>query len=101
MQHRNIVSDVSNGLDFTDEGRTAQQAAEQLVVRLDYPIAPVRARSVERDVITGRCETGAVRLCVAVRPRLAQPLEQDAELLVVDSLRSGICGGLRVGHMSI
>ena len=42
MQHCNIVSDVANGLDFTDKGRTEQHAAKQFVVRLDYAIAPVR-----------------------------------------------------------
>ena len=76
MQHCDVIGDVANGLDFTDEGRTEQHSVEQLAVRLDYAIAPVRARSIERDVITVSRKTGAVRLGVAVRPCLAQPLEQ-------------------------
>jgi hypothetical protein len=101
MEHRDIISEVANGLDLTNERGTEQHSAEQLVVRLDYAIAPLRACSVEGDIVTVGCEAGTIRLRVTVGPCLADPLEQSSELLVVDSLDVGISGGLIIGHTSM
>jgi hypothetical protein len=100
MEHGNIVSDVTNGLDVTDESSAEQYSAEQLVVRLNYALASLNARPIEGDVIAIRCEAGAIGFRITVGPRLAEPLKERLQLLI-GSLRIGICSGLKLAHISM
>src|SRR5215218_8044929 len=75
VEHGHIVGDVANGLDLTDEGRTEQHAAKQLVVRLDDVLSPVCPSPVERDVIAVGGKAVTIGSRVAIGPCLAQPLK--------------------------
>ena len=73
--------------------------AEQLVVRLDHLLAPVCPRPVEGDVIAVGSEAGSVRSRVP-SVRLAHPLEERFELLIIARPYTLICASCVLGHIS-
>jgi len=100
VQHCHIISDVANGLDLTAERRTEQHAAKQLVVGLHHLPAPARPRSVKGHVITISGEAGTVRRRITIGPRLAHPLKQGLQLLIISQPDTLTCAGCVIGHIS-